>query len=155
MASGYLSELKNVFIKEKKYTLDKDTINKLIVANDFDDNEYTNTSKGTKIIFPVNKDGIVYGFMMYGYTGYAVKPYDIVSSAIASIARYVMDTIHEYGGDKYDFKKDEALMMFVVSDLKQGKGNELSKVLLKSMVSNILYIQDEYKDFIKVYIKWD
>lgn len=139
----------------KKYAIDKDIIERALVV--YDEEEYKNFDIGTKVIFPVNKKGEVYGFMIYGSTGYAPKPYDIVSSCIATISFFTLNTIRMHTNDmtKYMQVEDEHLQVFMLPSLKNGKGSKISKVILKSMVTEMLNIQDQYSKHLKVFIKWD
>lgn len=138
-----------------KFILDNRLISKATIVNKANERESKDSTTGTKVIFPVNKSGLVYGFMVYGYTGYAIKGYDIVSSAISILCYHTINTIKRYTNDVNEHSEDNAMLMFFMPNLKKNSGSDISKILLKSMVSSMFDIQGEYMDHIKVFIKYD
>jgi uncharacterized protein YsxB (DUF464 family) len=141
--------------KTDKYAIDDNILNKALLVNPSNEEESKNSKTGTKVIFPVNRNGIIYGFMVYGYTGYAIKGYDIVSSAITVLCYHTINTIRANTNDISEYKEGNAIMLFSLPNLKNGIGCDLSKIFLKSMVTSMFDIQEQYNDFIKVFIKWD
>lgn len=141
--------------KNQVSSLPEDVVNQMIKVED--ESYYVKEDKGTRVVFIANKKSEVYGFMIYGQTGYAVKPFDIVSSCLVTMSHFVVTTIDKYTDDKYDYNESEAdkFQAFVLPSLKHGRASEISKVVLKNMVTEILEIERQYSDYINVYIRWD
>lgn len=150
-------KISSAFKDDSRFIIDNNITSKALVIYGYENKEYENIDIGTKVIFPVNKHGLVYGFMIYGSTGYAIKGYDIVSAGITSLSYHVMNTIRCYTQDENNYKEDEVLQMqlFVLPNMRFGLGSEIAKVTLKSMVTSMLDLQSIYSQHIKVIIKWD
>jgi Predicted ribosomal protein len=147
----------NAFKDDSRFIIDDNISSEALVIYGIDNKEYENIDIGTKVIFPVNKHGLVYGFMIYGSTGYAIKGYDIVSAGITSLSYHVINTIRRYTQDEDKYKEDDLLQMqmFFLPNMRFGIGSEIAKVTLKSMVTSMLDLQSTYSQHIKVIIKWD
>lgn len=155
--NNLVMKISNAFKDNSRYIIDDNISSKALVIYGIDNKEYENIDIGTKVIFPVNKHGLVYGFMIYGSTGYAIKGYDIVSAGIASLSYHVINTIRRYTRDEDKYNEDDLLQMqmFVLPNMRFGIGSEIAKVTLKSMVTSMLDLQSTYSQHIKVIIKWD
>ncbi len=148
-------KMSSVFKDDSKFIIDNNITSNATVIYGYEKKEYENIDIGTKVIFTVNKHGLVYGFMIYGSTGYAIKGYDIVSAGIASLSYHVMNTIIRFTQDENHHKEDEFLQMFVLPNMRFGIGSEIAKVTLKSMVTSMLDLQSVYSQHLRVIIKWD
>jgi uncharacterized protein YsxB (DUF464 family) len=139
------------------YTIKSDILNQITIINDIDDDRVLDSTTGARIIFLVNKSNIVYGFMAYGTTGYAQIPYDIVSSCISTLCYHTLNTIRVFTNDEVDEKVDKKLALFAVilPKLKHSSGSDVSKILLKSMLTSMLDIQNQYEKYLRIYIKFD
>jgi uncharacterized protein YsxB (DUF464 family) len=139
------------------YTINEDILKKVTVIDDMDDNRFLDSCTGTRVIFLVNKSNIAYGYMAYGKTGYAQIPYDIVSSCISTLCYHTLNTIRVYTNDEVDEKveNDSALFAVILPNLKYSNGSDVSKVLLRSLITSMLEIQNQYENFLRIYIKFD
>ncbi len=155
--SNLVMKISNAFKDDSRFIIDDNISSKALMVYGIDNKEYENIDIGTKVIFPVNKHGLVYGFIIYGSTGYAIKGYDIVSAGIASLSYHVINTIRRYTQDEDKYKEDDLLQMqmFVLPNMRFGIGSEIAKVTLKSMITSMLDLQSTYSQHIKVIIKWD
>jgi uncharacterized protein YsxB (DUF464 family) len=155
--NNLIIKISSVFKDDSRFIIDNDISSKALLIYGNDNKDYENIDIGTKVIFPVNKQGLVYGFMIYGSTGYAIKGYDIVSAGIASLSYHVINTIRHYTQDEDKYKEDELLQMqmFVLPNMRFGIGSKIAKVTLRSMVTSMLDLQSTYSQHIKVIIKWD
>lgn len=143
--------------KENKYALDNEILSKLISLESVNDHEKYSMGTGTKVIFTLNRQGIVYGFMAYGTTGYSVKQYDIVSSGISTLCFHTINTIRAFTNDTHNTKinSDPPVFALALPNLKNGFSSDISKILLKSMVNSILDLHSQYEEYIKVFVVWD
>jgi uncharacterized protein YsxB (DUF464 family) len=95
--------------------------------------------------------------MAYGTTGYAQIPYEIVSSCISTLCYHTLNTIRVFTNDDVDEKvdKDIALFAVILPNLKYSNGSDVSKILLRSMVTSMLDIRNQYEEHLRIYIKFD
>lgn len=143
------------FGKRDKYALDQEVLDRISIINPSNEKESENRSSGTKAIFTMNGSGCIYGFMIYGYTGYAKKGYDIVSSAISALSLHTINTIRKYTNDINEDKSNDGILMFMLPNLRDGLGSDTARILLSSMVESMIEIQEQYSDYLKIYIKKD
>jgi len=139
------------------YAIKEDILNQITIINDVNDDRILDSCTGTRVVFLVNKSSIVYGYMAYGSTGYAQIPYDIVSSCISTLCYHTLNTIRVFTNDEVEEKieKDIALFAVILPNLKYSNGSDISKVLLRSMITSMLDIQNQYDNYLRIYIKFD
>jgi len=139
------------------YAIKGDILNQVTIINDINDDRVLDSCTGTRVIFLVNKSNIVYGYMAYGTTGYAQIPYDIVSSCISTICYHTLNTIRVFTDDKVENKvdPDTALFAVILPNLMYSKGSDVSKILLRSMITSMIDLQNQYEKHLRIYIKFD
>jgi uncharacterized protein YsxB (DUF464 family) len=139
------------------YIINEDILKQVIVIDDMDDNRFLDSCTGTRVIFLVNKSSIVYGYMAYGTTGYAQIPYDIVSSCISTLCYHTLNIIRVFTNDEVDEKveKNAALFAVILPNLKHLNGSDVSKVMLRALITSMLDIQNQYENYLRIYIKFD
>lgn len=152
-----LGLISNTSENKELYTINSDILNKVTIINDINDDRILESTTGTKVIFLVNKSNIAYGYMAYGTTGYAQIPYDIVSSCISTLCYHTLNTLRVYTNDVVNEKVENDLALFAVNlpNLKYSKGSDVSKILLRSLITSMLDIQKQYEEYLKLYIIFD
>lgn len=115
------------------------------------------SAKGTKAIFYVNSENIIYGFEISGHTGYAENGYDLVCAAISTLVYNAINSLILFTDDKVvKDLKDDSYAKLILPDLKNGKGSREAIFTMKSTAASMKDIEDTYgSEFLKVICKKD
>ncbi|MDP4177139.1 MAG: ribosomal-processing cysteine protease Prp [Bacillota bacterium] len=121
----------NISVNEKQFSLDS-----------------YESKDGVKAFFFINKDGIIYKYIIYGRTNYSEVGTDIVASAISSLSINTTNSINNFAAVKVDFIcKEVNSKPYLECSLKKfntKQGKYEAVVLIKSLKQGLSDIEKEY-----------
>lgn len=101
----------------------------------------------TSIVF-YRKDGLLYGFVMSGHSGYAKHGEDIVCSALSSAAYMTANTITDVLMLKADITVDDAKLSLELN----GSNIIKAQDILQGFYLHINQLREQYPQFIKAQV---
>lgn len=105
----------------------------------------------TNATFLTNHEGSLIGFVIQGHSGYSIHGYDIVCSAISTMAQAAIFGITEIAKIKATSSIDpkEVKMSIVVTD-REPVNFDKAEFMLKTAYSLIEGVQDQYPDYVNL-----
>ena len=97
------------------------------------------------------ENGFLLGFKIFGHSGYAEQSKDIVCASVSSATQLAVNIITEIKHIKANVKADEknAQISFY---LKDNSNKEFCDLILKGLVFQLEFIEEDYKDYIHLEI---
>ncbi len=92
------------------------------------------------------KNGIVWRFVLKGHAGYDEHGKDIVCAAVSVLVMNTIMAIDRFTNEEMQTKADEdsGFIECVFPNRKQGKYEEESELLIKTMILGLTEIKDQY-----------
>jgi uncharacterized protein YsxB (DUF464 family) len=141
---------KRIETKKLKTVLNKEEYITRVEINSAIEKEINTQNDGVEAVFLKNKNGVIFGFLVYGHAGYAEKGSDIVCSAISALAYNAIGGITRFTDDKNEWEEKDGYMKCYLPNLANDIGSSEAKVILNSFAASVEDIIQQYEEYLKI-----
>ncbi len=100
-----------------------------------------------------DKNGFVYGFEIYGHSGYAEHGKDIVCAAVSALAYAAVGAISDMTKAEADWDYKDGYMLYMVHRNISDTDRSIVKTVLDAIIIGFKQVELSYKGYVKVRIK--